>query len=73
MAFRTLVLRNKQPQVIKENLESEERITELVAPGGKFMRLSFILAVSLWAGFFGHARGRRMVQSKEIERFCLRS
>jgi hypothetical protein len=50
--IRTSVLRNKQPEIIKANLEfQEQHITELVAPGGKNMRLAFLPFVSSWTTF----------------------
>ncbi|KAE9368994.1 hypothetical protein N431DRAFT_547800 [Stipitochalara longipes BDJ] len=52
LTIRTSVLQNKQPEIIKSNLEfQEEHITEFVAPGGKNMRLSFLPFVSSWTTF----------------------
>jgi hypothetical protein len=52
LTIRTSILLNKQPEIIKPNLEFQENhITELVAPGGKGMRLAFLPFVSSWTTF----------------------
>ncbi|PMD31654.1 hypothetical protein L207DRAFT_190766 [Hyaloscypha variabilis F] len=52
LRIRTSVLLSKQPEIIKSNLEfQEQHITELVAPGGKDMRLGFLPFLSSWAAF----------------------
>ncbi|KAN0092492.1 hypothetical protein V8E51_018339 [Hyaloscypha variabilis] len=52
LRIRTSVLLSKQPEIIKSNLEfQEQHITELVAPGGKDMRLGFLPFISSWTTF----------------------